>query len=490
MSLAVKYRPKDFSSIVWQTFVKETLREAVKEDKLVWAYLFCGPRGTGKTSAARILAKTINCLNQKDGNPCHTCEICVSFMDNKLIDIIEIDAASHTWVDNIRDIIEKVQFLPNKAKYKVYIIDEVHMLSTGAFNALLKILEEPPSFVKFILATTEIHKIPETILSRCQRYDFKNISSLDLKTRLEYIAKEEKIKTDSESIDFIVKNSHWGLRNAITLFEQFIINNEIVFDNIINNLGITESSFIKDFLDKLVKNDKSVVYEFEKIIENGKNIKLFFKDLIYHIRDEIMAKIQKDEDIFELNNILEILDETYSKTKNSMDEKITLLSGILKVVSRNQYENVKIKMESSSAIPASSSVTTAKAVIHEDEWQSVVKKEKEPKKEFEKFEVCDIELDEVLDVFWETEEEKKSEVINNNIGFSRESFVAKVKEMWGKWSLILWIKWGETIFDWENLHIKVPSKMALKSFQETWAKELLLEAMEKLWFKDIKLKVD
>ncbi len=514
MSLAVKYRPKDFESMVWQTFVKETLQEAVKENKLVGAYLFCGPRWTGKTSVARIMAKTINCLNQKDWNPCHTCDICLSIVDNKLMDIIEIDAASHTWVDNIRDLIERAQFLPNIAKYKVYIIDEVHMLSTGAFNALLKILEEPPSYVKFILATTEIHKIPETILSRCQRYDFKNISDIDLKGRLEFIATEEKVKTDSKSIDFIVKNSHGWLRNAITLFEQFVINNEIVFENIIKNLGITESSFVQDFWKKLMNHDKSVVYDFDKIIEDGKNIKLFFKDLIYHIRDEILAKIKSGESICELNQILEILDETYSKTKNSMDEKITLLSGILKIVTRSEsmkcrIENAKVNNE----LTSMSSWANAKDPLSDvnnknessrdssllSEWQSSKQSnKKEPKKELETYEVCDIELESVLDVFWSDEKTENSlidsesspEWQKNNTDFKRDDFVSKVKELWWKWSLTMWLRGAEIKFNWQNLDIKVPSKIAMNSFQEVWAKELILEAMEKLGFNDIKLKVE
>lgn len=490
MSLAVKYRPKDFSSIVWQVFVKETLREAVKEDKLVGAYLFCGPRGTWKTSVARIMAKTINCLNPDAWNPCHNCEICVSISDNKLMDIIEIDAASHTGVDNIRDLIERAQFLPNIAKYKVYIIDEVHMLSTGAFNALLKILEEPPSYVKFILATTEIHKIPETILSRCQRYDFKNISDIDLKERLEYIGEEENIKTDSEAIDFIVKNSHGWLRNAITMFEQFVINNEIVFDNIIKNLWITESSFVKDFLNQLINWDKSVVYSFEKLIENGKNVKLFFKDLIYYVRDEIMSKIKKDEDIIELNNILEILDETYTKTKNSMDEKITLLSGILKVVTRNVRVNYKIENQKTE-VPEVIKPIESKP-IQETEKE---KKEVKPKKEFESFEVCDIEIDAVIDVFWGDEEakniKKDSDISSGwQVDFSRENFIAKVKELGWKWGLTMGLRGSEIRFDWVNLNIKSPSKIALKSIQEALSKDTIVAAMEQIWYNEVKLKIE
>jgi len=209
MSLYLKYRPKDFDSLVWQNFIKETLQEAVKSDKTIWAYLFCGPRWTWKTSTARIMAKALNCKNIKDWNPCNNCEICNAINNENLVDVIEIDAASHTWVDNIRELIERAQFSPSHSKYKVYIIDEVHMLSKWAFNALLKTLEEPPKYVKFILATTETHKVPDTIISRCQRYDFKRISEKDIKDRISYIAKKENITIDEKSFEYISKNSWW-----------------------------------------------------------------------------------------------------------------------------------------------------------------------------------------------------------------------------------------------------------------------------------------
>lgn len=479
--------------MVWQTFIKETLEEAVKEDKLVWAYLFCWPRWTGKTSTARILAKTINCLNPNLWNPCHECEICKNFSENKLIDIIEIDAASHTWVDNIRDIIEKAQFLPNKAKYKVYIIDEVHMLSTWAFNALLKILEEPPSFVKFILATTESHKIPETILSRCQRYDFKNISEKDIKDRLEYIAREENVKVDWKAIDFIVKNSHWWLRNAITLFEQFIINNEIKYENIINNLWITENSFVSDFLTKLINKDISVVNDFDKITVDGKNIKLFFKDLIYFTRDEIIKNLDNLKKILELNSILEILDETYSKTKNAMDEKITLLSGILKVITKdeNRIQNTEYSIQGKKTIPFWTKVEEST-----NQWNSTKQKNIDTEIGLGWHPITHnnttINHDDILDVFWSNEaiESKKEDTkITEDIGFSKDTLVAKIKELWGKWWLTMWIRWWDVRFDWTTLFIKAPSKIALKSIEEAWSNDIILQAMENIWYKDAKLKI-
>ena len=272
MSLYTKYRPQDFDNLVGQNFIKETLKKAICEEKTVWAYLFCWPRWTGKTSTARIFAKAINCLNPHEWNPCLECEVCKEFAEEKLIDIIEIDAASHTWVDNIREIIEKAQFAPTKTKFKVYIIDEVHMLSKWAFNALLKILEEPPKHVKFILATTETHKVPETIISRCQRYDFKRIDNDSIRERLLFIAKSEDIKIDEDSLNYIISSSNWGLRNAISLFEQLIEDKKINYQKIVEKLWISSLEERQNFIEKLKNKDLSIIDDFDKIIDSWKNL--------------------------------------------------------------------------------------------------------------------------------------------------------------------------------------------------------------------------
>jgi DNA polymerase-3 subunit gamma/tau len=278
MALYLRYRPNDFKSLVWQTFVKETLSKAVADKKTVWAYLFCGPRWTWKTSTARIFAKAVNCEQPDNWNPCNNCLICDSINSESLIDVIEIDAASHTGVDNIREIIEKAQFRPTNCAFKIYIIDEVHMLSKWAFNALLKILEEPPEYVKFVLATTETHKVPETIISRCQRFDMKNFSLDELKWRLQFIAKKEGITIDEDSLNYISKTASGWMRNAISLFEQLIHDSEISFERVITSLGIVWEDVLEVFMNKLIDSDNSIVDDFHNFISDGKNMKLFLKN--------------------------------------------------------------------------------------------------------------------------------------------------------------------------------------------------------------------
>jgi len=333
MSLYLKYRPHDFDNLVGQEFIKNTLKKAIINSKIVWAYLFCWPKWTGKTSTARIFAKTLNCKNTKNWNPCLKCDICKNFLDERLIDIIEIDAASHTWVDNIRDIIEKAKFRPAEIKYKIYIIDEIHMLSRWAFNALLKILEEPPEHVKFILATTETHKVPETIISRCQRYDFKRISSNEIKNRIKYIADSEQIQIDENSLEYITKSSGWSLRDAISLFEQLVVDKCIEYENVISSLWIVSDEILENFLDKLLSKNKEIIKDFDDLIENGKNIKLFFKELIFFAKDRAILYTKEWKDIKNILLVLDILDTTYTKTKSSLDENITFLIGVLKIIS-------------------------------------------------------------------------------------------------------------------------------------------------------------
>ncbi len=247
MSLYQKYRPSDFADLVGQSFVRKALLSALSSGKTVGAYLFCGSRGTGKTSVARILAKALNCTNLlPDGNPCGQCVNCKAALDSSMLDIIEIDGASNNGVANVRELIERARFQPSMGRYKVYIIDEVHMLSTGAFNALLKILEEPPDHVKFILATTESHKIPDTIISRSQRYDFRKISEADIIARLEHVAKLEGIEAEPQAVALIAKLARGGLRDALSFFEQYTIAGRLSYDFVMDNLSLLGDEFLAD----------------------------------------------------------------------------------------------------------------------------------------------------------------------------------------------------------------------------------------------------
>lgn len=334
MSLYQKYRPKDFDSLIGQEFVKISLQNALIQDKTVWAYLFYWSRGTGKTSVARILARWFNCLNlTKEWNPCHKCDNCESFNDGEFIDVVEIDAASNTGVDNIRELIERAQFQPNQAKYKVYIIDEVHMLSKWAFNALLKILEEPPSHVKFILATTEIHKIPETIISRTQRYDFKKITEDDISERLRHISKSEDIIADEAALSLISRLSKWWLRDAISLFEQYSIWWYLKLEYLKHNLQLVWDEFLVEFSENIINKDKDrVIKNLEFLKWKWIDVKIFIEEMVFYLRNKLIANFWKSE-FSSYIEIFEALQDIYSKLRFVPDTFSSLEIWILKIIS-------------------------------------------------------------------------------------------------------------------------------------------------------------
>jgi DNA polymerase III subunit gamma/tau len=289
-----KYRSQTFSQLVGQEVVAKTLRQAVEQEKISHAYLFSGPRGTGKTSVAKIFAKAMNCPNQVDGEPCNHCYICQAVTEGSLEDVIEMDAASNNGVDEIREIRDKSTYAPSLARYKVYIIDEVHMLSTGAFNALLKTLEEPTQNVVFILATTELHKIPATILSRVQRFEFKSIKTQDIKEHIYYILEKENISSEPEAVEIIARRAEGGMRDALSILDQALsltqgnalttaISEEIT--------GTISLSALDDYVAALAQQDvPKALDSLNLLFENGKSMTRFVTDLLQYLRDLLVVQ--------------------------------------------------------------------------------------------------------------------------------------------------------------------------------------------------------
>lgn len=319
-----KYRPTDFDSVVGQDVIVKTLKNIIANNKVSHAYLFSGPRGTGKTSVAKIFAKTINCHNQTGGIPCGKCSICEQIESDQISDIIEIDAASNNGVDEIRDLKSKINLVPTVCKYKVYIIDEVHMLSTGAFNALLKTLEEPPCHVVFILATTEIHKLPLTVISRCQNYNFKKITEEQLKKRLDYIISKEKIKIDDEATLEIASVSDGGMRDAIGLLEQLasFTNNNITLEDVELLSASISRKEVSEIIENIVEGNISNIFDMvNTFYQEGKDFTKIAANMIILLKDILLYKKAKN----------------YFKDKSSYD--ISVYKGLIdKLDDNNIYE--------------------------------------------------------------------------------------------------------------------------------------------------------
>ena len=359
-----KYRPKTFDDVYGQQIVVQTLKNVIKNNKLTHAYLFVGPRGTGKTSIAKIFAKTINCLHPEDGLSCEKCDICISNNSNENVDIIEMDAASNNGVDEIREIRNHITLLPTVSKYKIYIIDEVHMLTTGAFNALLKTLEEPPEHIIFILATTEPHKIPLTIMSRCQSFEFKPIPVATIKERLKYICAQENINIDDKSLNLIAEESNGGLRDAVSMLDQLnaYADGNIKYEDVLLLNGRINDDEIEKFMTEMVNDDlNSVFTKIESWQEEGKNFIYICEDFIRFLRNELIKfKLENNSNIVNLigeNKIIEvimILNKISNDMKISKDKKVLFdvtiinITNILKnkqMFENNTYTSKDIKIE-------------------------------------------------------------------------------------------------------------------------------------------------
>lgn len=363
------YRPQDFKSVAGQRHVVTTLQNAIKLNKVAHAYLFSGPRGTGKTSMAKIMAKALNCVHGPTTEPCNECEICKGITKGTISDIVEIDAASNNGVDEIRDLRDKVKYLPSECRYKVYIIDEVHMLSQGAFNALLKTLEEPPSHVIFILATTEPHKIPATILSRCQRFDFQSLDKADIVERLQYVLNAENIKATPEAVDLIAESSEGGMRDALSLLDQSIsysTDDVISEDDVLAVSGNISSQIILHMLkEALESNSAEVLKSLGEIISDGKEIPRIINDVIIFLRDALLAKIGNSNSLKSAykteeyqvflakisNEIiykwLDILNDTLNNIKFTTQKRAYLELGLLKMADGhlNDYASLLGRVE-------------------------------------------------------------------------------------------------------------------------------------------------
>ncbi len=298
-----EWRPKTFNDVVGQEHITTTLKNQILNHRIAHAYLFCGTRGTGKTSTAKVFAKALNCLNLQDGEPCNECEMCRKINEGLAIDVTELDAASNNGVDKIRDIIDDVKYPPQEAKYKVYIMDEVHMLSAGAVNAFLKTLEEPPNNVIFILATTDPQKLPITILSRCQRFDFKRINNNEITARLRKIVDDQNVLADERSLNLIARVSDGAMRDSLSILDQAISmgNGNVDYNTVVSMLGLVTNEHLFNLTNAVIQRsvEKSIGI-IEDVIYSGKDIYLFIKDLITHYRNLLMAKVT--------NNPEEVLD--------------------------------------------------------------------------------------------------------------------------------------------------------------------------------------
>ncbi|SHH78200.1 DNA polymerase III subunit gamma/tau [Sporanaerobacter acetigenes] len=396
-----RFRPKTFDQVLGQEHITTTLKNQIINQNIGHAYIFSGTRGTGKTSTAKIFARAVNCTHSIDGNPCNTCEICSGLLDESIMDVIEMDAASNNSVDDIRELREKVKYPPSKARYKVYIIDEVHMLSDSAFNALLKTLEEPPKHLIFILATTEVEKLPQTILSRCQRFDFKRVTTKDIVKNLNNICGEIGIEVEESALNLIARNSDGAMRDALSLLDQCISFGEgtLTYEDALKTLGIANEDLLFNLVDNIEeKNLEKALHIVDDIIQNGKDINQFIKDLIYHFRNLMIAKTSTNPlDIIDLEketvgrykeqseNIslpfilkaLQILNEGQNQAKWSSQPRIILEMVVVKLIELRDELTLAQRIEKLEKVIESGNIK----VSQKKEPIEKVKSEKPSKKE-------------------------------------------------------------------------------------------------------------
>lgn len=346
-----KFRPTEFGDVKGQDHIVTTLKNQIKSDRVGHAYLFCGTRGTGKTTIAKILAKAVNCEHPVEGNPCNECSMCKAINSQNSMNVIEIDAASNNGVDNIRDIIDEVQYSPTQGRYKVYIIDEVHMLSAGAFNALLKTLEEPPSYVIFILATTEVHKIPVTILSRCQRYDFKRITIDIITERLYELLEKEQVEAEEKAVRYIAKSADGALRDALSLLDQcmaFYFGKKLTYDNVLEVLGAVDTQVFSTLLRYIINGKVTECIELiEKLIIEGRELGQFVVDFTWYLRNLLLVKTSDAaEDIIDISseNLIELKENASTVEIDTLMRYIRIFSELSNQVKYATQKRVLVEI--------------------------------------------------------------------------------------------------------------------------------------------------
>ena len=364
------YRPQNFEDVVGQEHIIRTLKNQIENNNVGHAYLFSGTRGTGKTSTAKIFARAVNCENSINQEPCNECEVCRDILNDNVMDVVEIDAASNNSVDDIRELRESVKYSPTKAKYKVYIIDEVHMLSQGAFNALLKTLEEPPSYVIFILATTEPHKIPATILSRCQRFDFKRVTVKDMTDRMKKICNEENIEVEEKALNLIARNSQGALRDALSILDQCISfsDNKIEYKDAVELLGTVNIEQLFEMAQSIIDQDtKRSLQILNEFVVWGKDIRNLINDLIDHFRNLMVCKVSKD-----LDEIISLPEESIERLKKQSENvNINDLIRILNILSETQDS---MKSSSNTRILAEVTMMKIAQPLFDESKESLIKR--------------------------------------------------------------------------------------------------------------------
>lgn len=458
------YRPKKFEDAIGQKYIVDILKNQLIENRVGHAYLFTGVRGTGKTTFAKILAKAVNCLDLKDGEPCLECENCKGIEDGSILDVIEMDAASNTGVDNIRDIIDETNYMPTKAKYRVYIIDEVHMLSGGAFNALLKTLEEPPEHVKFILATTEPQKLPATILSRCQRFDFKKVSKEILSDYLEKLAKDSKIEISKEALDLISVLGGGSVRDSISILESAkSLDGKIEEKDIRNIIGIPDSKLIIEILVNILKGDDGRAVNIAKqIIDDGKESKILIEEMI-NIMEMVFTK-DKDK-------ILKYSDNEKKKIKIIMENSDT-----------NKYYILKkfLELENNLKWSENKNIIFLASII---DLSNFFKKEQEEKEN-------QIKPDEILNILKSDENKKETEeIIETKENKEEKPFnkivIQKALQKLGEMQIFVFITNSDIFISGDNLIIKKRENVDINENLKNIAKDTKTVSILEKIVKDI-----